>query len=82
MCDCAMTSFDVLDMLNAKRIKAGFKEVGWDFMMIQHRSKIRFYKPVRKIGQSLIWDKSTAKKIVDTLYKIRYVPRGSESRAA
>lgn len=76
MCECSMTSFDVLDMLNAKRIKSGMTVVGWDFLMIRHRNKIRFFKPVRKIGTSLIWDRATAKKIVQTLYSIPYLPRG------
>jgi len=81
MCDCAMTSFDVLRMLNDKRIKSGRTPVGWDFMMIQHRSKIRFYKPIRRIGVSLIWDKATARKIVNTLYTVRYVPRYKSAAA-
>jgi hypothetical protein len=76
MCDCAMTSFDLLDMLNAARSKKGMLAVNWDWLMISHRSKIQFFKPIRKIGSSLIWDKATAKKIVATLVNIPYVPRG------
>ena len=71
MCKC-LTSFDIINMLNDKRRKVGMNEVSYDWMMCQHRWRIRFFQPVRKIGTSLVWDLATAKKIVNTLYKIPY----------
>lgn len=74
MCKCAWSSYDILDLLNEHRKKDGQNPVEYSWMMVQHRSKIRFFKPIRKIGLNYIWDEKTARKIVLKLKGIPYRP--------
>lgn len=74
MCKCAWSSYDILDTLNKHREKAGHNTVEYHWMMVQHRSKIRFFKPIRKVGNSYLWDEKTARKIILKLKGIHYRP--------
>lgn len=74
MCDCAWDSNDIVMVLNKKRKKIGLETVNQSWMMGQHRNKIRFFKPIRKIGNSYIWDQKTANKIISELLNVPYRP--------
>lgn len=67
MCKCTNTSHDILDMVNAKRLKMGLGEVTYDWMMMNYRNRLRFIKPYRKIGPAYIWDRKAARTLVRIL---------------
>lgn len=72
MCKCAWSSYDILDLLNEHRKKDGQNPVDYYWMMGQYRNKIRFFKPIRKVGTSYLWDEKTARKIVLRLKNIPF----------
>ena len=72
MCECAWTSYDILEAINKKRQKIGLNTGDYSWMMCQHRNKIKHIKPIRKIGLNYIWDNKKAQKIINKLYKIPY----------
>lgn len=82
MCDCAKNSFDIIDAINAKRAKAGLDEVGYDWFMSKWRLKAIFFRPYRKIGTSYVWDRATARKIINALWRLNYTPESKAFRYA
>lgn len=82
MCSCAKSSFDILDVINEKRSKAGLDTVNYDWFMAKWRGKAIFFRPYRKIGASYVWDKATARKIINTLWKVNYTPENKLFRYA
>ena len=67
MCKCTNTSHDILDMVNAKRLKMGMGEVTYDWLMNNWRQRLRVIKPYRKIGISYIWDRPSTRTLVRIL---------------
>lgn len=75
MCKCATSSIDILYQVNEKRRKAGLYEVNIDWLGVKIREKAIFMLPYRKIGPSRVWDKTTAKKIVNAIWMLPYTPQ-------
>lgn len=82
MCDCAKSSFDIIDVINQKRKKAGLDTVGYDWFMSKWRNETPFFQPQRKIGSSYVWDKTTARRIINAIWKMDYTPESKLFRWA
>jgi hypothetical protein len=74
MCSCTKNSFDILEKVNARRVKAGLSEVTYDWVLAKRWKHARFYKPYRKIGCNLIWTGTDAQRIVRAIWWIDYKP--------
>jgi hypothetical protein len=76
MCRCVTTA-DVIKMINKKREAKGLDALSYQAFLIHYRSIKNFMPPTRQIGPSYVFSASVAKRIVSTVWKVRYrkIPR-------
>jgi len=70
MCDCAQTSWDIVDAINERREKKNLEPVDVNWFYIKRRAVAKFFQPYTKIGSANIWDAKTAKRLVAALWKL------------
>jgi hypothetical protein len=77
MCKCRYTTWELLDTLNQKRVRAGLDPMPYVVFLMRYRVVADFIPPDEVVGRSYIFRKGTMSRIVKALWKNKYrsVPR-------